>query len=239
MHDVTADAVATAKAAAERAEKAANRVEEATKRVGVLVIIGFAIALLGAVLVFTLDDSEATLLDSVRWQPLGGVLLAAGALLMLGAVIGMIGGGGDGVSLDSIRTVGGLIAVVAALIAVTALTIYTLSQLDSSKENTVVGVTSSAFGIISAVVGAYLGIKITADSSRDAKKMTEAQRDVEIAKQDAAQARQDADAAHGHVDLATEIDQMEIKSEDAAKLKELLKRSRRKPPDPAPGTGKA
>jgi len=242
MPDAAAAAAAKAEAAAAKAEAAASRVEEAAKRARLLVIVGFAIALIGAVLVFTLDDSGATLLDSVRWQPLGGVLLAAGALLMLGAVVGMMGGGGNSVNLDSIQTVGGLIAVVAALIAVTALTIYTLTELESTDGNTAVAVTSSAFGIISAVVGAYLGIKITADTNREAtaglRKVVDAEHDAEISKQAAAEARRKAARVQGQLaGISGEVDELGLDDETAAKLKAAaFHGGEEKPPeDPPPG----
>lgn len=142
-----------------------------------LFVTGGLLTVLGAILVFALKDPNEAI-GSVELQPLGGILMVAGILLIAVAGISLMGGGNgnggnNGVNLDNIRTVGGLVAVVAALIAVTALTIYTLAALDSSKENTVVGVTSSAFGIISAVTGAYLGIKITADTQREATNVLE------------------------------------------------------------------
>jgi hypothetical protein len=72
--------------------------------------------------------------------------------------------GGSG----SIRAIGGLIAVVVGVTAVTGLAIVTLTQLESSNKDSIVAITSSAFGIISAVVGAYLGIKISSETNAKA-----------------------------------------------------------------------
>jgi len=152
------EAVKTAKDAAVRAEKAAVRPRY-------WLIAGLSFALVGAVLAFTLKESDASVLG-VSLQPFGGVLFAAGVLLMAGAAIGSMGSNGS-TSSTTIKSVGGLIAVVVGITAVTALTIVTLTQL-GDKSSSIVAVTSSALGIISAVVGAYLGIKITAETTEKA-----------------------------------------------------------------------
>jgi hypothetical protein len=126
---------------------------------------GLLLALVGAVLAFALKDSEASRLG-VSLQPLGGVLLAAGVLLVAAVAIGPAGSGGADAA--SIKSIGGLIAVVAGITAVTALAIVTLTELGSKNTDSIVAVTSSAFGIISAVVGAYLGIKISAETTEKA-----------------------------------------------------------------------
>lgn len=153
--------------------------------------IGFVVALIGAVLVFALDLSDPTV-AGVDLHAFGGVLLAAGALLMGGAALGggasggSTGGdnGGGATDSNSIKAIGGLIAVVAAIVAVGALTVVTLTQLGSTNKDSMIAVTSSAFGIISAVVGAYLGIKITADTSEkaseQAKSAAVAQHEAEV-----------------------------------------------------------
>jgi hypothetical protein len=131
---------------------------------------GGVAALVGASLVFALDDPEASLVG-VSLQPFGGVLLAAGVLLLAFAALGSVRGSGgartgsNGGEYESIRAIGGLLVVVAGIVAVTALTIITLTRLGSTDEDSMVAVTSSAFGIISAVIGAYLGIKISAESN--------------------------------------------------------------------------
>jgi hypothetical protein len=153
--------------AAEKAEAAALRAEKAAGLARYAFVGGFLFALVGAVLAFALKESGASVLG-VSLKPFGGVLFAVGAVLIAGAAIGSTGNGG-GASSEGIRAVGGLIAVVVAITAVTALTIVAVT-LAGTKEDSMVAITSSALGIISAIAGAYLGIKITADTSRRADK---------------------------------------------------------------------
>jgi hypothetical protein len=154
-----------AEQAAKAAEDAAARAEKAAVQPRYWLIAGLSFALVGAVLAFALRDSNASVLG-VRLQPLGGVLFATGVLLIAAAAIGSMGSG-SGAEASSIKSIGGLIAVVAGITAVTALAIITLTQLGDARDS-IVAVTSSAFGIISAVVGAYLGIKITAETTSKA-----------------------------------------------------------------------
>jgi hypothetical protein len=132
-----------------------------------------AAALVGAVLVFALDNESASVIG-VKLQPLGGVLLAAGLLIVVGTAITGMGGGGGGApatssnsstDVNSIKAVGGLIAVVCGTVLVASLAAFTITRLGSKEADSAVAIASSAFGVISAVVGAYLGIKITADTS--------------------------------------------------------------------------
>jgi uncharacterized integral membrane protein len=70
-------------------------------------------------------------------------------------------------SSESIRAVGALIAVVIGVLAVTALAIATMAFIDSGKDaNSEIPLATAAFGVISAVVGAFLGIKIGTDQSK-------------------------------------------------------------------------
>lgn len=190
MSETPEQAVAKAEAATQRAEAAAAKAERAARRPGYLLVAGFLFALVGAVLAFALKDSDASVLG-VSLAPLGGVLFAAGALLIAGGAIASMrlggnGEGGSGVEASSIKTIGGLLAVLAGITAVTALAIVTLTKLDSDNKESMIAVTSSAFGIISAVVGAYLGIKITADSAsktnEEAKNAAVAEHEVNVAK---------------------------------------------------------
>jgi FtsH-binding integral membrane protein len=150
--------------AVERAEDAADRAEKAAVRPRYWLIAGLSFALVGAVLAFALKAGDPSVLG-VSLRPFGGVLFAAGVLLVACAGISSIGDGDSGASADGIKSVGGLIAVVVGISAVTALTIVTLTQLGTDSKDSAVAVTSSAFGIISAVVGAYLGIKISSDNT--------------------------------------------------------------------------
>ena len=126
-------------------------------------IAGVAFALTGAVLTFALKDGGASALG-VQLDALGGILFAAGVLLMAAAGVQSLGSGESGLNADGIKSVGGLIAVVTGIVAVTALTIVTTQAASLSKE-AIVAITSSAFGIISTVIGAYLGIKISSEAS--------------------------------------------------------------------------
>jgi hypothetical protein len=134
---------------------------------------GLAISLVGAVLAFALESDDSSFIG-VRLQSFGAVLLGAGALLTVSALIAASsssGGGSAGQTptLDNVKAIGGLVAVVSAIIGVAALTIVTQARLSSDKANSIVAVCTTAFGVISAVVGAYLGIKVTADQSSDAQ----------------------------------------------------------------------
>jgi hypothetical protein len=124
---------------------------------------GVAFALVGAVLVFALKESHPSVLG-VDLQVLGGVLFAAGVLLVAGGAVESLVSEGSALDAEGIKSVGGLIAVVTGIVAVTALTIVTTQTAGLSKES-VVAVTSSAFGIISTVIGAYLGIKVSSEAS--------------------------------------------------------------------------
>jgi hypothetical protein len=169
VNESAEQAVVKVEEATRKAEVAAEKAEKAAKRPGYLLGVGFLFALVGAVLAFALKDSDSSVLG-VSLEPLGGVLFAAGALLVAGGAIASTrlngnGGNSGGADANSIKTIGGLLAVLAGITAVTALAIVTLTKLDPENKESMIAVTSSAFGIISAVVGAYLGIKITADSA--------------------------------------------------------------------------
>ncbi|HWG09647.1 MAG TPA: hypothetical protein VN672_11650 [Solirubrobacteraceae bacterium] len=68
---------------------------------------------------------------------------------------------------ESIQSIGGLVAVVIGVLAIAGLAVATMAFIDSGRDaNTMIPLTTSAFGVISAVVGAYLGIKIGTDQSK-------------------------------------------------------------------------
>ncbi len=174
MVETLQDAIAKATAAAQSAETAtqgaqaaALKAEKAAKKTNYMVGIGFLFALVGAILAFALKDSNASVLG-VSLRPLGGVFFGAGVLLLGWAAIAAVRSDGGSSSTPTggnpIREVGGLIAVVTGVTAVAALAIVTLTQLEN-KSSSIVAVSSSAFGVISAVIGAYLGIKISSDTN--------------------------------------------------------------------------
>jgi hypothetical protein len=137
-------------------------------------VVGGLFALVGGVLAFALKDGDASALG-VDLQALGGVLLATGALLVAAGALQSVagsGGGDGGVNSDGIKSVGGLIAVVTGVVAVTALTLV-VTQATGLGKDSVVAITTSAFGIISTVIGAYLGIKISSEASEKANSALE------------------------------------------------------------------
>jgi uncharacterized membrane protein YkgB len=77
---------------------------------------------------------------------------------------------------ESIKMVGGLIAVIVGVGAITALAIVTMALIDSGESaNTIIPLSTAAFGVISAIVSAYLGIKIGTDQTKElAKEVTQA-----------------------------------------------------------------
>jgi hypothetical protein len=126
--------------------------------------IGAVLALVGAVLSFALTDDSPSALG-VSLEALGGVLLATGALLTAAGGIASIGESKGGtIDPSNLRTITGLVAVVVGIAAVAALTIVTVARLGSEDTDSMVAVTSSAFGIVSAVISAYLGIKISGEA---------------------------------------------------------------------------
>jgi hypothetical protein len=199
-----------AEEAAQKAEKAAERAEKAAVQPRYWLIGGLSLGLVGAVLTFALRDSGASVLG-VELQPFGGVLFATGVLLVVGAAIAsMSAAGGTGES-STIKSVSGLIAVGIGIVAVTALTIVTLTQLGAEQKDSIVAVTTSAFGIISAVVGAYLGIKVSGEQSSNVA--AGAQREAHVA-------QQAAQVANSKLQAVTEkADELDLDPHQTAELK--------------------
>jgi hypothetical protein len=146
----------------------------------VLAGVAFGLAICGGILVFGLHPSEASA-GPFDLQAVGGVILAA-AVALLAAIMIAVGvdasrsegadapgsaSAGSGFRLDheSLRAITGLVAVVSAILAVGALTVVAINLLGSDGEESTVAITTSAFGIVSAVVSAYLGIKATVNAS--------------------------------------------------------------------------
>jgi hypothetical protein len=201
--------------AVKRAEDAAKRAEKAAVRPKYWLIVGFLFAFVGAVLAFALKESDPSILG-VSLQPFGGVLFAAGALIIAGAGIASIGNANGGPDVDGIKSIGGLIAVVVGITAVTALTIVTLTKLGS--KDSMVAVTSSAFGIISAVVGAYLGIKISSDNTANTGE--EAQKAALAEAKKAVLAQQRAHITNSELEATREKADTIVTPQQAAEIKE-------------------
>ncbi len=110
-------------------------------------------------------------------------------------------------SADSIQSIGGLVAVVVGVLAVTVLAIATMAFVESGKDaNTLIPLSTAAFGVISAIVGAYLGIKIGTDQTKTLA-------------QDASQAHAKLAAVQGYVPA----DQQQAATEAATKAVEATK----------------
>jgi hypothetical protein len=60
------------------------------------------------------------------------------------------------------------VAVVVGVLSVTLLAVVTMAYIKSgANSNTIIPLSTAAFGVISAIVGAYLGIKIGTDQSKE------------------------------------------------------------------------
>jgi hypothetical protein len=169
-----------------------------------LVLGGFALTVLGAVVTFAWQPGQA-----LNWKALGLILLISGLAVLLaeGAAqafsaaastsptqTGQSKTSPAGYGSHTGGTRSGLVAVLSGIFAVTVLGVVTLALLraGADADNTsTVAIATSAFGVISAVVGAYLGIKIGAEQGQAA---TKAVGDVQMAR-DARTARQGKD--HG------------------------------------------
>lgn len=181
---------------------------------------GALLALFGAVLVFALENS-ADSVGSIELQPLGGVLLAAGVLLMGTIAIAVMGdggsrgGNGDGPDVNGIRTVGGLIAIVVGIGAVSLLAVITLTRFSSAENDSAVAISSSAFGVISALVGAYLGIKVSSDATQ---KVGEKSENATVAQHEADVKEQKISAVDKRVDQM--VSENKVSKENAEEIKE-------------------
>ncbi len=142
-------------------------------------LLGLALfaGLVGGILAFAIYTNEASA-GPFDLNVLGGVLLALAVVLAAGVTIVAVGPLGNGVhrsdpvdiDSDQLRTITGLVAVVAGIIAVGSLTIVTVHLLGGNNKEATVAITTSAFGIVSTVITAFLGIKATANASKEVNK---------------------------------------------------------------------
>jgi hypothetical protein len=93
---------------------------------------------------------------------------------------------------ESLSSVAGLVAVVAGLLALMAVSVAAIVVLSPGNGQNVVAVTTGSFGVIGTVVGAYFGVKLGADGRQAAQ---HAQR-AEAAKVQALAAHLDTDQAN-------------------------------------------
>jgi hypothetical protein len=104
----------------------------------------------------------------------------------------------------SIQSIGGLVAVVFGVSAITVLAIVTMVFVESGKDaNTLIPLSTAAFGVISAIVGAYLGIKIGTDQTKTVA-------------QDASQAHAKLSAMQGFVPAAQQQEAQRAATDAAA-----------------------
>jgi len=68
---------------------------------------------------------------------------------------------------ENVRAVTGLLVVFLGVFAVVVLAVVAVALLGGDNKDSIVAVTTSALGIISAVVSSYLGIKATANTAAD------------------------------------------------------------------------
>jgi hypothetical protein len=142
-----------------------------------LVGLGLLLAFVGAIGAFTLDG-DRTIFDAIQVEPLGFVLLAFGAVFLVwGAAQWWFYFGpkataktGAADRAKAVQSIGGLIAVVFGVGAVAAVTIIIVTSIAGLEETGVVSISTSAFGVISTVTGAFIGIKIGTDQTQDAVK---------------------------------------------------------------------
>ena len=93
---------------------------------------------------------------------------------------------------ESLSSIAGLLAVIAGLLSLMAVSVAAIVSLPSGDGQNVVAVTTGSFGVIGTVVGAYFGVKLGADGRQAAQ---HAQR-TEAAKVQALAARLDPDEAN-------------------------------------------
>jgi hypothetical protein len=146
------------------------------------VLIGAGVAaVIGAILAFALHNPDKAV-AGLNLDSLGLVLMTAALIVLAGWAVDLWwtasprrrqgpassptppSGGGGGI-VDLIRTVGGLIAVMIAIGAVVTVFIVAVSLNTDLKPESVVALATAGFGVISAVVGAYLGIKISSENN--------------------------------------------------------------------------
>jgi peptidoglycan/LPS O-acetylase OafA/YrhL len=149
---------------------------------------------LGAILAFTLEK-PGDVINGLRLNSLGLVLMTAGLLVAAGWVAAtwweatgnrramqlatgvpaaQFPGGSASRTESLIKGIGGLIAVLFAIGAVVTLFVVTVSLTGNLTPETTIALATTAFGVISAVVGAYLGIKITSENNQQQAAATQA-----------------------------------------------------------------
>ena len=102
---------------------------------------------------------------------------------------------------EGLSSVAGLVAVVAGLLALIAVSVAAIVALPSGNGQNVVAVTTGSFGVIGTVVGAYFGVKLGGDGRLAAQ---QAQR-AEAAKVQALAAHLDTEEANKALEEAGQL----------------------------------
>jgi mannitol-specific phosphotransferase system IIBC component len=133
------------------------------------------------------------------------------------------GTGKERTSIESLRAITNLAAVLAGIIAVAGLTVVAIELLNSEeKSEAAIAITTAAFGIVSTVVTAYLGIKATANASDNkiaaaTDKIAEVGGEAAVARQEESVKRRKVDRLNEEIDRGEEAN--EISKEMAQKLR--------------------
>ncbi|HEX6667097.1 MAG TPA: hypothetical protein VF081_10940 [Solirubrobacterales bacterium] len=99
---------------------------------------------------------------------------------------------------DRVKTVAGLVAVLAGVVAVGVIAI--VAMLTDKEGTNVSTIATSAAGVIATIVGAYFGVKLGSDQTKDASKSQKGT----AAKAEVYAAHLPADKAQAVIDLADE-----------------------------------
>lgn len=127
---------------------------------------------------------------------------------------------------ENVRAVTGLLVVFVGILAVVALAVTAVALLGGSNKSSVVAVTTSALGIISAVVSGYLGIKATANTSAKAGEKVE----------EAAHAQTRAEMTQEDHDALMAAVESELPEDQANAVKAAALNRKPKPDVPRPPT---
>jgi len=68
---------------------------------------------------------------------------------------------------ESIKVIGGLIAVVAGLAVLVVIAVVAMREVHANSQS-IVSIATSAFGVVGTVIGAYFGVKVGSDGTQKA-----------------------------------------------------------------------
>jgi len=111
---------------------------------------------------------------------------------------------------DNVRAVTGLLVVFIGILAVVALAVVAVLRLGGEEKDSIVAVTTSALGIISAVVSSYLGIKATANmAAKTASASAESAGEAAIAQNEARVKKSKVDGLNEEIEKQEKAGTME------------------------------